>query len=404
MIKNLDDSMGFGKYNNYSILELYKGCIPTSTFIEYFFKVKLGEIESMEFFENYPNNGKGDKIKVVNFLLHPNNQIEINLNSFTNNKKSATFLNYGLMSSDEFPDKGLFGSANDLIIEYNQNLRKQLNKRYDELDDSIYLANRESKKVIEYEKQIKSISSNLDLIDSFISTGIWPINITSVNELLPQELFILSNEIGIKIGEDNFDLYIDIIHEYLRKEILKSYDFNYISPVKRILQYYKSEWKSEVLKKPILLKEKMVEFCDRYPKYMEMQNEYKLNKLRLFANPGYIFWAIEKVEDFVIDPKIISELEFSGSNLFYGIELTHFKKNLYKYKIKYSNRNIPFSPQIKEKNLTKYNLYISEEEYLNDDYEDFRESSHYGGSCCDLCGGSGECLLSDPQGCPRSSF
>lgn len=112
----------YGKYRYYYSEDVFIGCEnPTQEFIEFYFKSCFDKLSFYEFSQGIDNKAQYS-LHVTSFKLLPNNQIVIELNS-SEIKQSSSYvsdLNIALMKSESFPDKNIFGSVNELILEENK--------------------------------------------------------------------------------------------------------------------------------------------------------------------------------------------------------------------------------------------------------------------------------------------
>lgn len=405
--QELDFTFLFGKYEGYKIKEVFCGAeLPSPDFIKLFINNKINSIGTLEIWDNYEMKGQPMKIEIQNFKLLPNNQIMIDHSSSATSSDFLTYLNHFFGSSEEYPHKNLYDSSNTLILEHNKNLLDKLKKKYDQECELLDLVAKQKLIIDKYDLQANKIKNNYEELATFIRSGIWPINLSGDN-LNSGEIRTIGEEIRISLTPNNFDNYKTEIAEYVKGEIIKSYNPSYRSRIRPILLRFKFRWKDSTLVNPTLYKSKEIASRD-YKSFRQFPwDEYDIMRINLFANPGYIFWAIKTVESFILFPNALDELEALSAIIFNGITLTHVKSNIYKYEINYQLKAITVLDEIKTINKNKYEKYIEEEESEDYEYEkDYRDdfNPREGGGSCDLCGGSGSCLLSDPQGCPRSSF
>ncbi|MDK2842764.1 MAG: hypothetical protein PWQ17_2270 [Anaerophaga sp.] len=114
--------------------------------------------------------------------------------------------------------------------------------------------------------------------------------------------------------------------------------------------------------------------------YSEQKNEPEITG----GNPEYIEWCIKNVEDFMLDPEELIELQKLEIYRFKGIEVIHKIDDIYEYKPKIIIEKFQFSEQIFEINNKKYEDSIDiEEDYSFNDYDndyDERTYENYNGS------------------------
>ncbi|MBK7441025.1 MAG: hypothetical protein IPI65_05725 [Bacteroidetes bacterium] len=129
----------------------------------------------------------------------------------------------------------------------------------------------------------------------------------------------------------------------------------------------------------------------------------------LFAHPEYINWCIKTISHFALDEGQIKEFESRPINRITHLQFYIMKNGLIQYTFKFKNILNTIPSELKdlnnetilrirnEDNVESQNAIIEEEEMEN-------KSNFYFSNDCSLCGSSNGCMLSDPQGCPRSRF
>lgn len=99
-------------------------------------------------------------------------------------------------------------------------------------------------------------------------------------------------------------------------------------------------------------------------------SQSSLNIIGLFADPSYIDWAINSIDDFFLVPSDIIILGNRQSSRFLGFELLDVCEDVIEFKSIFRDFNFQLGEETIHLNAEKYNRWI-EDQQVNSDYWDY---------------------------------
>ncbi len=402
-----NDSFTFGQYIGYSLKEVFAGYdVPSNEFINLFFKSRFNEIKDMKFCSD-TDFSKAISLSVESFKILPNCKIQLSIHApKATISDILTYLNYSLNSSEEFPHKSYYGSANEIILKTNNLAFEEKNETYANEKRAKWEAKVSKLLNIKHENEIRRISELFTEMLNYIYTGIFPTKILTTT-ILPSDVTKLCNILGINLEVEKFDNH-RLVNEFVNNEIIKSANKEYLSPIDSIIKSYRRKWVSNLSPPKTHTANDLNLAKPNFFNFPLPQQQLNCDYFKLFANPGYVFWAINNVKDFFIYPEVLTDLENVDCNYFYGIELKNPRNGVFEYVVKYETKKTEIPQNIKiinEANFQKYctgnQTHLWDETNHNesepDDYNFKDESYHFdSGSYCSACQQS-TCMCSDPD-------
>ena len=409
MIENFADGIDFGKYDGHTIKDILFGWdSPTEEFIKFYFTQCISEVNDLEIYFNWEPGSQPSKLKIHEFKFLINNEIIIEVQTYPRGMPSNQLLfNLNMLFSrnEEYPTKVVLGSVNDMIMKANIEINEFNYKIHSKGYESERIIRQQNEAISFYEKQIEYSSESLEVFKQYLESGISQKFLESYflrNNMLKQFVLpYLAKALNVSKSEINEAEFTQFIIE----EIYKSYNPQYVSIIQRQIKLFKRR------------------FYERYIPQLRLYNLQEINKtqwkyykestkpyFKLFADPNYIFWCVKNVEYFFFKEDLLSAMNGMIANVFKGITLHQIGENKYSYRIEIEQRKIFITPDIIEANASKLEKYYNSEEYKEETSDSEGDGGFYwdnynsGQGSCSICGGYGECLLSDSQGCPRSSF